>query len=82
MVIPSLYPRSEVHRMQEPDDITMGQWVDGWLQSLRRQGSGERQLLAAARTLGTASANGRLALDNPSRTVKEFLRWVDEHHPR
>ena len=68
--------------MQEPDDITMGQWVDGWLQSLRRQGSGERQLLAAARTLGQATANGRLTLDNPSRTVTAFLRWVDERHPR
>lgn len=64
--------------MQEPDDITTGQWVDGWLQSLRRQGLGERQLLAAARTLGQAAANGQLTLDNPSRTVREFLHWIDK----
>lgn len=66
--------------MRAITEDAMGRLVDQWLQSLRRQGAGDIELMAAAKALGTAAGNGSLSATHPNNLVRTFCEWVAETH--
>ena len=71
-----LYPIHEEDLMHDITEDAMGRLVDRWLQSLRRHGAGDLEVLAAAKALGTAAANGPLNPDHANQFVRAFCHWV------
>lgn len=63
-----------MRRLPDPDSSEMGMWVDGWLQTLRREGASSRELRRSVRALAEALARN----DWNKPIVQCFVSFVEQ----